>query len=166
MADRTLESYRALLAINPDKLDDCLIKQPELFDHVANCYTEAVADRDSLKLDLEEWEAEEAKKIRERASIAEEKLTEASLAQQLKLHPKIRKGMRDLLELKVVVDKWGALKESYNQRRDMLKAYVPLYLARLTNSTIGIRAEIGDAASKRISEERTKQREIKRREKI
>jgi hypothetical protein len=157
-APQNLERFRKHLAIDKDELDACLIEQPEIFDHVADAHSLAIADRDATKLDLDEAEAEEGSKIRDRAAQMEEKLTEASVREQLILSSRLRILRRQHLEKKAIVDRWAALKESFHQRNYMLRELAPMQTARMFSSgnavRVGSREAVSDSIKGRIDEER------------
>lgn len=155
-----LERFRSNLRIEKDDLDNCLVEQPELYDHVGEALSLAIAERDSTKLDLEEAEAEEGQKIRSRAAQMDEKLTEASVREQLTLNSRLMKLRRLQLEQKALVDAWSVLKESFQQRSYMLRELAPVHIARLFGSGNSVRVDaknaVADTARDRIGEERAR----------
>lgn len=159
-----IKRYRKDLAIDKDHLDDCLSKQPELYYHVAEAHSQAVADRDALKVDIELAEAEEGRRIRDEAAQLDEKLTEASLREQLTLTPRLQRLRQERLELEALINSWLALKESYQQRSYMLRELVPMYLSRLSSGSVrapGPRQQLADEIRDRAGEERTRRRHEK-----
>lgn len=142
----TRERLQKHLAVNMDALDDCLIDQPEHYYHAAVAAAEATARRDALKLDLEEAEAEESKKLRELAFQRDEKVTEASLKQQLKLIKRLQNLERDHLEHKAEADKWAALRDSFKQRSYLLPELVAMHLSRLSRTSVsGAMTDLSEA---------------------
>jgi len=125
-----LSSCREFLAIERDNLDACLVEQPEVYYRVAQAFSIAVAERDAVKLDLEEARAELDIQFRKQAAEAEEKMTEASLQQKLRVAPKMQKLERDFLQVKAIADDWQALKESFQQRSFMLRELVALQISQ------------------------------------
>ncbi len=155
-------SLRAALAIDMDDLDECLIRQPELYYHASELGALAKAARDEAKLDLELLEAAEGQHIRDLALKNEEKLTEGSLREQLLLSPKVERAKRELLELTTTVTKYDALKDSFQQRSYMLRELVPLHLSRMggsSSSGVHPRARMADHAREVTGQERTRRRE-------
>src|ERR1700693_5199531 len=134
MPSRT--EFRAQLQIDEDDLDRCMIEHAGLFDQVADTLVEAEARRDTLKLELEEVTAELAQGIRRRATQSEEKLTEASLKEQLQTLPRIRELNRELLESSTETDRWSATKESYKARANRLKEINASQIARMYNLSL------------------------------
>jgi len=131
-----LEQFRALLAIDRDALDSCLVEQAELFFHVADAHARAVAVRDGAKLDIEQAEAAADVRLRAQAAAREEKLTEPAIMHKLRLDPKLVEMRNKLLECQQAVGQWAALKEAYLQRNYMLKEIVAMHLSRLSGSSI------------------------------
>src|ERR1044072_3906085 len=106
---RLIDRYRAKLAIDRDDLDRCMVEQPELVDHVGEAYANAVAARAAGKVELEIAEAEETQKIRERPSTMDEKLTEASLREQLVLSKRIQNLKTEQIQLRREITNWSGL---------------------------------------------------------
>lgn len=152
-----LEQLRSGLVIDKDNLDDCLVQQPELYYHVAEAFSHAIATRDALKLDIEIAEAREAKLIRELAAEADEKLTEAGLREQLALIPELQKLRRRRIEEESNISAWQALKEAFTQRSYMLRELVPMHLSRFNSGSVSSpRTQMADAARERAGEERVR----------
>lgn len=162
----TVGRYREDLVIDKDKLDDCLVQQPELYYHVAEAFSQAVAERDALKYEIELAEAEEGKKIRDRAVALEEKLTEANLKEQLLLLPRLNKLRLERLHQETLVGSWQALKEAYQQRSYMLRELVPMYLSRLSSGSVRIgspRDQLSDTIHEMANEGRRSVKDYKNR---
>ena len=157
----TIEQFRAGLAIDKDDLDECLIRQPELYWHVAEAHSLAKAERDARKLDLEILEAEASQRIRiDHAESGEKgRLTEGDIAEQLLLIPGIQKLRRERLALEAKIEEWLALNESFTQRSYMLRELVPLYLARLGSGSMrsgNPRNQVGERVLEHTGSERRK----------
>lgn len=125
-----LERYKNYLAIDKGDLDTCLMEQPESYYHVSEAYVNAVSQRDTTKLELEEVTAQQDQKIRADALASERKLTETAVQNELRTLPTIMDLHRKLLEQRAAADNWQALKESYQQRSFMLRELVALYIAQ------------------------------------
>lgn len=123
-----LECYRKFLSIDKTALDECLMEQPEVYHHVSNQYTLAVARRDLIKMELEEEIAVLDRSIRDKAAAEEEKLTEGAISNRIKVLPKIKEKSRRLLDAKLEADQWGALKEGFQQRSFALREVVAIML--------------------------------------
>jgi len=125
--------FRDRLSINPDNLNEGLEEQSGLYYDVANAYAEAVAQRDAIKLDLEEKSAEIDQATRKKAEAEEAKITEAGVQQAIRMHKDIQALQRTFLDAKAAADSWGAMKEAFQQRSFMLREIVQLTLAQLHN---------------------------------
>lgn len=139
-----------------DDLDDCVSKQSELFQHVADAHAEAVAQRDAAELELEELQADADRRFREKAERDEEKVTEPLLKQRVKILPEIKAANRHYLELKARVNKWEALRKSFSQRSYMLRALVDLYSSRVHSSGAisGAKSNMAEASRRILAEKR------------
>lgn len=153
----SLERHRRKLVIDKDRLDDCLIEQPEVYYHVAEAHSLAIAERDAVKLDIEVAEAEEGQKIRDEAAQREEKLTEGGLKEQLLLTPRIQKLRRERLDLETQISAWTALKEAFQQRSYMLRELVPMHLSRFNSGSMtgNPRQQLADNVHDRTGEVRS-----------
>lgn len=122
----TLDEFRAFLKI--DDLDACLVEQAEVYHHVSEQYILAVSRRDADKLNHEELLAQLDRDIRSKAADAGEKLTEGAIESRLTILPKVKESARKCLDSKTETDRWGALKESFQQRSHALRELVALRL--------------------------------------
>jgi hypothetical protein len=145
VGDKKLEELRQYLEIDADDLDRCLIEHSGVCYQVAEAYTEAAAERDALKLELEEETATQDEKLRKTAAAAEQKITETALQQSLKRLPVLQELERDLLNSKQRADKWQALNNSFQQRSYMLRALVDWKIAQIRS----LNADHGVAAAGR-----------------
>ncbi len=161
MAERIskLERFRSYLAIDRNDLDSCCEKQPELFYHVAEELAQAVASKDATKLKLEELEATTAKRLRQAATDNDEKITEVLLKQRLTIQSDVKALQQELLAAQERVGTWMALRDAFTQRSFMLRELVPMYLARLSSSSVsGARYDIAETNRVRANAERARQR--------
>ncbi len=126
----TLEHYRKFLVIDKDDLDRCLMEQPETYYHVSSAFALASAERDAVKLDLEELQAKLGLDLRDQAIRKDEKMTEGALQQKLTGMPKIQELQRKRLDKAKDAESWQVLKEAFQQRSFMLRELVALYIAQ------------------------------------
>jgi hypothetical protein len=126
-------SLESSLRIDPDALDGCLVEQPGLFYEVADAVADANSERDGLKLDLEEKEAELDRQFRLKALETGSKVTETMVRNQIQSAPKIMELQRFLLNARTKAEKALALKEAYSQRSFMLRELVAVQLAHFQN---------------------------------
>lgn len=127
--DTKFKRLQDRLAIDREGLSDCLIEQPQLYYDVTNLYVQAVSQRDAAKLDLEEATARADKAVRRAAEVAETKITEALIKQELALDKNLRSLHTEILELTEQVGQLGALRDAFSQRSFMLRELVALYVS-------------------------------------
>ena len=125
-----VERFKPHLAIDKNNLDDCLIEQPEVYYHVSEALVKATAERDAIKLQLEEATAAEDQNIRTVAVRMGEKLTEASIQNKLTLVPAVKVLADKLVKQSGKVGELAALKEAFSQRSFMLRELVALFIAQ------------------------------------
>ena len=133
MTERPQTDLTQSLKIDPDDLDSCLVEQPGLFYHVAEAVSAANSQRDAVKLDLEEAQAELDQQFRKAAAARDEKITEAAIQNQIRTAPRIKALQRLYLEARAKAENRAALKEAYQQRSFMLRELVALQLSQLQN---------------------------------
>lgn len=106
------------------------MKQPDYLYHVAEQVSLHRSRRDAAKKELEEKEASLYIEIRHRASVQEERITEAEVKAQMTLDRTHRTLTNQLAEANELLSRWEVLKEAFSQRSYMLRELVALYLAR------------------------------------
>lgn len=150
--------FRAQLIIDRDDLDTCLAEHAEIAEHVGTAHAEAVAERDACKLELEIAEADEAQKIREKAATMEEKLTEASLREQLTLSKRLQNLKKEQILLKKEIDELASLRDAFQQRGQMLaRGLAPMWVARMAGrDSVSARGQMSDAIRANADAERAK----------
>jgi hypothetical protein len=146
----TTPGLEASLRIDPDDLDACLVEQPGLFYEVAESVSVANSQRDAIKLELEEAQAELDQQFRRKALEEDVKVTETMLQNQIRTTPRIKQLQRDYLESRTRADNRLALKEAYHQRSFMLRELVAVQLAHFQNLQVergaaGARHQLGDS---------------------
>lgn len=143
---RDTDNLKSALRIAPDDLDSCLVQQPGLFYAVAEALSVATSQRDAMKLELEEAQAELDQQFRLKASDEDPKakVREGDIESQIKLSPRIKQLQRRFLESRTRVDDLAALKEAYHQRSFMLRELVAVQLAHFQN----LQVERGVASSR------------------
>lgn len=152
------------LAIDQDNLDDCLVRQPGLFNQVAGAVVDANASRDTLKLRLEEAAAAVDQRVREEAERDGRKITEAAISRLIEADPDAAQLRNRLLDARIEAERWQALKESFQQRSFMLRELVALQLAEMSNLSVergarSGRAQLADMARGRAETARREDRE-------
>ena len=132
-----LEELERGLRISRDDLDGALIEQPDIFHRVSTELALAISVRDAAKLERDQVQAELDMELREKFARAETKITEVALSRELETMPRMVTLRKDLGRLSALVDRWSALKESYNQRGYALKELVNLYVVGYFTTSSG-----------------------------
>lgn len=164
--DRELELYRSQLKIDEDDLNQALMDQSELYHHVSDELVTEIAERDSLKLLIEQTEARLDKEIRKEAVDNEEKVTESQVKQRIADHKDVRELNSDMVDQQEKVNRWSALKDAYSMRSQMLRKMVDIllserYQAREGSVERGARKDIAENNYDAASRERRRRREEK-----
>lgn len=129
MAPEMLDQLQDQLAIDRDDLDTCLSDQPNLYFHVADVYTRAIADREKAQSELSMTKARIDREIRHASAEEGTKRTEASIEKEMKGDKRYHEARRIWEDKAALAERWGALKESYQQRSFMLRELVQLYIS-------------------------------------
>lgn len=124
-----LETLAGRLSINEHALDIALREHPDLFYTVATELALAISNRDEAKMEVDEVEAKVASEIRHRASVDDEKVTDKSVSDQVKLDKRVQAANTKFIEERLNAAKWTALKEAYESRSYAISKLVDLYLA-------------------------------------
>lgn len=125
----SLSEAKASIRINRHALDQGLTEQPELFERVSYMAVIYASQRDQAKNNLAVVEAETASLIRQEFVEAGEKVTEATIKEELAQHKATKKAARLYLDAKKEADIWQSLKDAYEQRGRALRELASLYLA-------------------------------------
>ena len=154
---------RGALIIDKDRLEEAVLRQPDLFFQVAEQYSLAVSRRDAARDNLSRMDAEIARNIRADLAKRNEKDTASVVTDLIILDARHIQAAEQFAKLKQASDEWGTLKESYEQRMRMLRELVSLYStgywtnagAGRTNATV--RNALADQARERMEEKRQEQ---------
>lgn len=159
-----MAEFQSGLRIDKNSLDDELIRQPEIFYRVAALHARALADRDSLKVEVEKAEAELYNQFRVKASKSDEKATKDSLQAQVDQSPRMVDLRAQHLEAANRATIMYAMKEAYSSRAYVLKDLVALYLGNYFTTESGgkRRGEIMDKTAERNREETGRLRQERR----
>jgi hypothetical protein len=130
-----LDEAKKRLRIDKHDLDEELIRQPELFFEVSERVTQAIAERDALKEELANVDAELDKEVRAKLTKNLERFTEAMVKNAIQTHKKHATAAENYLEAKNEADNWVALKEAFHQRRYMIQELCGLYLGNYFQRT-------------------------------
>src|ERR1035437_8985262 len=121
--------YKRALKIDKDALDEALMRQPQLFDDVAQEHAEAISERDALKEAVDVAKARAELSVRLKLEKLGEKVTEPLVKTRTELHPDYRQAVKDYLQAKKASDILQAHKEAFQQRSYVLKDLAALYVA-------------------------------------
>src|SRR3974377_710408 len=124
-----LDELQEKLAIDKYALDDEIVSQPNLFFAATDAYTEAQAEHDACKAELETVDAELDGEVREALEKASIKSTEAMVKSEVLKHKRHLDAFDTFILAKVRADKYKALKEAFNQRNYMLRELASLYVS-------------------------------------
>lgn len=130
-----MNDYRKDLQIDRDSLDEECIRQPVLFDYHAQQLVPLYKERDNLKLAIEQLSAQLDGIIRESASAEGKKLTEAKIQSEI-----INNSQYQNLNIKYInictdTKEREAIRDAFQQKRDMIKLLVELYIAGYWQTT-------------------------------
>lgn len=149
-----LQTLQKSLGIDKNNLDEEFTRAPEMFHRVADLYSRAQLDHASIKVDIENMEADlyiqfrqKAEEEREQEIAAgekPEKVTDTAINRKINASKKIRGLQKSLMEANERVSRLGALKESYQQRGYALNNLTTLYTSNYWQKESGgkLRSEI------------------------
>lgn len=130
MADKfNIRKLEDAIRINEHALEDECKEQPHLFYEVAKELAFAVSDRDAAKTFLTTAKAEADGRARNRLERNGEKVTEKSVEALIPFDDAVVEAQNNFLNRNADVGKLTALKEAFEQRKDMLKNLTTLYVA-------------------------------------
>src|SRR4030066_2252389 len=122
-------AYREDLKIDQSELDECCLRQPVLFDHYTQNLTSFYKYRDEVKLAVEQIYARLDGIIREAASAEGKKLTENMIQNEITRNLQYADLQQKYIDICAKVKEAEIIREDFQQRRDMLKLLVELYIA-------------------------------------
>lgn len=125
----TLNELQEQLAIDKSVLDDEVIRQPVLFYTISEQLTDAIAERDAAKEELNSIDADLDGVWRKKLSKLDSKVTEKMVSNCVQTSNEHEKAFDVWLTAKTKADKLLALKEAFQQRSYMLRDLVSLYSA-------------------------------------
>jgi hypothetical protein len=121
--------YETQLLIDPDAVDEAIMRQAQTFNDVAERHVEAISRRDDYDDRLKRTEARAEMAIRQKLDETGDKYTEATVKARKLLDKDVREATRRLREAEREAALWGILKESFHQRSHMLGHMAKLYEA-------------------------------------
>lgn len=145
------EEFKDYLKINPDELDEELIRQPGIFGTVAEEAVLAGAVRDKAKEALATVDAELNVELRKKLEKTEErKPSEAMIANAVLLDKRHAEAQDNYLNAKREADLWFNLKEAFNMRSYMLRDLAGLQVNEAYSST-SVRAPRSEALGRKAT---------------
>jgi hypothetical protein len=162
----TLEELERGLKIDEHGLEQECVQQPELFYRIAKQAMRARTVRDQLKRDLERIEAEAVIEIRAQAERRDVKMTVKDIEAAVIMNLKVRQATSQLGTANETLGNLEALKESYSQRKDMLRELANLYVANYYSTpdiSRRVRDAAGDQATEGLRRARLREREASNR---
>jgi len=121
--------YREDLKIDQSELDECCLRQPVLFDHYTQKLSSLYKYRDEVKLAVEQMSARLDGIIREAASAEGKKLTEAMVQNEITRNLQYADLQQKYVNICSDVKEAEVIRDAFNQRREMLKLLVELYIS-------------------------------------
>jgi uncharacterized protein YecT (DUF1311 family) len=122
-----LDELKQELKIDKSCLDDEVIRQPVLFYTVSEQLTEAVAERDAAKEEMNVVDAELNAHYRTKLAKTASRVTDNLVTSHVQTDKRHEKAFMVWIEAKTKADKLQALKEAFQQRSYMLRDLVSLY---------------------------------------
>src|SRR5690606_11901235 len=126
------DEFKEKLEIDRTDLENTLDEQPQLFEAVSFRVAQANHQRDQRELIMDELYAKLDQQIREEAAANETKITEAAIANKIKLHPDMQTAQRMYLQAKAEAEMWTGLQQSYSQRSYALRDIVAIALKQMS----------------------------------
>lgn len=118
--------YQKQLKVDKENLDEELSNFPSLFYTVSEHYLEAYKHVKRLEQRMDRKFASLASAFRSAADSEGSKITETQIKQEVEIHPTYRKAKAKLSDAVYIKDRWGALKDAYNQKSFSMKGLVSL----------------------------------------
>jgi len=125
------QDFHDRLLIDRSDLESALEDHPTLVLEVGDIQAELVAERDTVKMELDKLEAAIDKELRADAVKHEEKITEKSIANSIIGDNRMQAMQRKFLKAKADADAWGPLREAIHQRGYALRSLVDIELRKL-----------------------------------
>ena len=121
--------YREDLKIDQSELDECCLRQPILFDHYVQDLASFCKNRDEIKVAMERFSANLDGVIREAASAEGKKITETMIQNEITRNLQYADLQQKYVNICSDVKEAEVIRDAFNQRREMLKLLVELYIS-------------------------------------
>ena len=124
-----MNNYRDDLKIDPLDLDTACVRQPVLFDMYAQALTPLYKLRDEIKLMIEQTGAKLDGVIREAYSAEGKKITESMVQNEIVRNLEYSNLQQKYIDVCSEVKEHEVIRDAFQQRKDMLKLLVELYIS-------------------------------------
>lgn len=121
------DELRLQIRIDPDRLDQMVLEQPQVYLEVCEQCTSAMSLRDAARDALARKDSELARAARVDLEAKGVRPTEAVINDMVLLHPERKHFRNEHEQLKNISDKWGNLRAAFEQRLRMLRELVALH---------------------------------------
>lgn len=122
-----IEKFSRKLVIDKNAMDEELERQAAHYYEISAAFSDACAERDTAKLALENLDATLSLEIRRAAAVAEEKVTEGNIKDQIQATKKRKEAAEEYMDLCKHVEDLRNLKDAWMQRSHSLRNLVELY---------------------------------------
>ena len=123
-----LDQMERALQIDEHDLDSALLEQPQLYFQVSRELALVTSRRDAAKQDLAVTAARTDLNIRRHAREKELSQTETEIKSHVAMHLDMEKANKVVLDLNLEHATWQAMEKAFDQRMNVLKKLVDLYL--------------------------------------
>jgi hypothetical protein len=134
---QSLVSFRGVMEIDRDNLEEECRKQPSLFEQVGTLAAEARVLAKVSKEHSDFVKAKLSSDIRSNPSVyGLDKVTEASLSAAVLIHPDCQTSIAESIETSRIADAFGILQNAAEQRKSMLKSLTELFVHSYYQSNV------------------------------
>ena len=155
-----LDQMELAIQINEDDLDSALLEQPQLYWQISRELALSASRRDAAKQYLAVVEARTDLNIRRRVREKDESTTEKEVKSEVTMHLDVEKAAKVVLDLNHEHAQWQAIERAFDQRMNVLKKLVDLYLKNywsesgLSGSQDSMKSHNANLARREMSEAR------------
>ena len=121
--------YKDDLKIDQSELDECCLRQPILFDNYVQNLASFCKNRDEIKVAMERLYANLDGIVREAASAEGKKITENMIQNEIIRNLQYADLQQKYIDACAKVKEAEIIREDFQQRKDMLKLLVELYIS-------------------------------------
>lgn len=122
------EEFKLRIRIDRNHLDDAVEEQAQVFLEVCDHHSEALSVRDAAKAALARSDAELARTLRYPAGPTGKRVADQELNDTILIHPTHIEKDKEYQDAKALSDRWGNLRDAFDQRMRMIRELVTLYV--------------------------------------